>query len=119
MQVDKALDYFIDRHGVTVDYIKKSNQVYDPATRKVTSSSVTTAVKSYPKQIRASSYNYPDLVGQEVIMFYFKAKDLVGNASLAKTDSISYRGNTYKISSYSEHMFQGELKLYRVLAVKA
>lgn len=119
MQVDQALDYFIDRHGVTVSYLKQSGQVYDPATRKVTSSVITTELKAYPKQIRANTYNYPDLVGQEVIMFYFKAKDLVGNTALSKTDSISYKGSVYKISSYSEHMFQGELQLYRVLAVKA
>lgn len=119
MQIEQAVDYFITRHGVEVSYLKQSGQVYDPATRKVTSNTVTTTVKSYPKQIRANSYNYPDLVGQEVIMFYFKAKDLAGNTALSKTDSISYRGSVYKISSYSEHMFQGELQLYRVLAVKA
>jgi hypothetical protein len=119
MQIDQALDYFIDRHGVTVSYLKQSGQVYDPATRKVTSSVITTELKAYPKQIRANTYNYPDLVGQEVIMFYFKAKEMQGNSALAKTDSISYRNQTYKISSYQEHMYQGELKLYRVIAVKA
>jgi hypothetical protein len=74
-------------------------------------------IKSYPKHIRASNYYLPNLIGKDIIMFFIRAKDL--NISISNKDSILYNSKKYLIDSYSSHIANNEVIMYKVLAVKA
>ena len=108
--------YFITKHGVDILYKSKGVAVYNPTTQKSTSTDASHAIKSYPKHIRATQFNFPSLVGKSVVMFY------VANSGLTFTpkvsDEIVYDGAVYKVTSLQSHAALGEICLYKIIAVK-
>ena len=64
----------------------------------------------------ANQYNYPTLVGKESILFYLAndALNFVPNID----DEISYKGKIYKVQSIQEHVAQGTIALYKLVAVR-
>ena len=107
----------IARNGISADYKVVSAGVYDMLTKTTTNTSATYTIPMYKKHIRATQYNYPDLIGKDAAEFY------IVNDSLAfvpkPQDKITYTGNEYTISSYREHIARGEIVLYKIIAVKA
>ena len=116
--LENSINQILNRHGISVTYTKVQSSSYNPDTGTVDSTTSTYTLKSYPKQLKASSYYLPNLIGKEVIMFYFNAKALNSVTSLSLKDSITYNSKVYNIDSYSEHVYAGEVLLYRVVAVK-
>jgi hypothetical protein len=106
----------INQHGVACVYSSKGAQVYNPATSKSTSTSVDASVKLYPKHIRTNQYNYPDLVGKQVIMFYLANSELTFTPKVG--DSITYNSEKFLVNSLQSHAALGEICLYKLLAVK-
>ena len=108
--------YFITRHGFNISYKSRVVQSYNPATGTASASENTYAIKAYPKHIRANQYSFPELIGKDVVMFY------IANSGLSFTpkpgDEIAYHSVVYKVTSLQSHAAQGEICLYKVVAVK-
>lgn len=106
----------ISRHGDELVYKSFSNSTYDVELGKSVSSIVEYTLKMYPKQIEASQYQFPNLVGKELIMFY-----LPNNTTGLKPkegDVINYKNSDYKVHKIQEHVADGEIVLYRIITVK-
>lgn len=106
----------IDRHGQTMQYLSVSEGQYDIETGSTTNTDTTYNVKMYKKHVRANQYNYPNLIGQDIALFY------LANSSLqfvpALRDKIVVNSVSYTIESIVEHAANSEVILYKLLAVK-
>lgn len=111
----RATAYAIDRHGLTATYSVITEGVYNVDTSTTTNTSTAYSVKMYMRQIRASQYNYPNLIGQDSGLFYILATNLAFTPQ--PQDFITYSGKTYKVDSIQSHSADGAIVLYRVLAV--
>lgn len=107
----------IDTHGKNCTYTRNSTESYDPVTGTVTNTSSSVTVKAYKKHIRATQYNYPNLVGRESAMFYIYAEDIVFIP--VPNDAITWQTQKYTIDSVQSHEAFGAIILYRLIAVKA
>lgn len=116
--IEQSIAEILAKHGINVIYRKVQNSSYNPDLGTVSSTTSDFNLKSYPKHIRASNYYLPNLVGKDVVLFYLSAKALKVVTSISLKDSIVYGSKEYKIESYSEHVFAGEVLLYKVIAVK-
>lgn len=106
----------IYRQGTSVSYISVTTGAYNVETGSVTNTEVTTSIIAFPKRVKVNNYNYPNLVGKEVLEFLIVCEDL---PSAPKTsDKISYKGNVYTVESYIEAMARGELVIYKIIASK-
>lgn len=111
----KATISAINRNGVEMTYTSNS-RVVDEIEGTVINTTTDHTLKMYPKHTQANQYNYPTLVGKDVVMFYIANDSLP--FTLKISDSITYNGITYRINSYQEHVAQGIVCMYRVLGVK-
>ena len=107
----------IDVHGTDCTYTRNTTETYDPLTGSVTNTSSSVTVKAYKKHIRATQYNYPNLVGRESVMFYIYAEDIVFIP--VPNDAITWQTQKYTIDSVQSHEAFGSIILYRLIAVKA
>lgn len=108
----------IKRNGIGVNYFSISGLPgsYNVETGKTTTSEINYSVIVYPKQISATQYFYPNLIGKDSILFY------LANDSLGFTpkigDSIEYKNSKYRIVSMQETVAHNEIVLYRLAAVR-
>lgn len=110
LQVTTAL---IAQHGLALDYTQHVTGTYDVALGSAPITSTTTALTMYPRQIEATTYNYPDLIGKELVMFYLAAG---AGVTPKLNDTISYKSKTFKVSKIKEHMVDGAVVLYKIIA---
>lgn len=107
----------IARHGLSLTYSKTSqNGVYNVETGMISTTTTTYTIKTYPKQIIANTYNYPTLIGKEVVMFYLANVGLTFTPEL--NDVVQYKGADYTVLSYQEHLANGSIILFRILATR-
>ena len=92
VQAAKELIY---PNAETVSVIQVVEGTYSPATGAVTNTETSYSIKAYPKKVKATSYNYPNLVGKEVIEFIIVSSDL--SFTPAPTDRILRAGLEYAI----------------------
>ena len=104
-------------HGIVGRYTRVSAGVYNVETGTKTDTSTEYSIQMYKKHVKASQYHYPDLIGTDSAIFYI-ASDSFSFAPSIK-DKITYNGEQYKIVSYAEHIAQGQVVLYKILATKA
>ena len=104
------------RHGLDLTYSSVVTGAYSVETGKPTRTKTEYILRLYPKQFVANQYNYPTLVGKESILFYLAndALNFVPNID----DEISYKGKVYKVQSIQEHVAQGTIALYKLVAVR-
>lgn len=107
----------ISTHGVDCTYTRNTTETYDPVTGNVSSTASSVTVKAYKKHIRATQYNYPNLVGKDSAMFYIYADDVVFVP--VPNDVITWQSQKYTIDSVQSHEALGAIILYRLVAVKA
>jgi len=107
----------MNRNGTVGTYIAVAEGVYNVETGSVTNTETSYQIKMFKKHLKATQYNYPNLIGKDAGMFY------VVNDSLAFTpnhqDKIVFGGVTYSIDSIQEHYARDALILYRLIAVRA
>ena len=114
-QFAKASIGAITRNGTSVTYKTVSTGSYNPATGVVTSTETSITLKAYPKHIKFTAFNHPDLIGKEGVLFYFTAE----NSFVPKlSDIVVYNSGEYIVQSIQSHFAQGEVILYRVLTIK-
>lgn len=106
----------LQRHGLDLVYTSVSTGTYNVETGTAANTNTDYTLRMYPKQMIINNYNYPALVGQEVIMFYLANAPLEFTPKL--NDQIAYKSSTYRVQSFQEHMANGSVALYRIIAVK-
>lgn len=106
---------FIAKNGVVTTY-KSSARTVNEVDSSVVKVNTDYTVTVYPKHVQANQYNYPTLVGKEVIMFYLA--DVPVGLVIKLNDVIEYSGSAYKVQSWREHVARGEICLYKIVAVK-
>lgn len=107
----------ITRHGVLVDYVTVSEGGYDIESGTTINTETSIQIKAFPKRVKASQFNYPHLIGKQVVEFL-----VAGNAFTTKPsvqDKITYDADTYTIEGISTHTALGEVCLYKILSVKS
>lgn len=113
---DLSTKKLIDRHGHLVTYIQVIEGEYNVETGSNTNSEVSVQIDAYPKIVKATQFNYPNLVGKEVIEFLMSATLL--NLIPQSSDKVIYSGNTYSVVSHIQHSALGQVLLYRILTTK-
>ena len=106
----------INQHGQSVTYTKVSEGTYNIETGSTTNTDTSYTVKMYKKHIKATQYNYPNLIGKNSAMFYLvnTALDFIP----AIRDKITVGGETFEIESIAEHSARGQIVLYKLVAVR-
>lgn len=107
----------ISRHGVLVDFVQVQEGTYDVETSSVTNTETITQIKAYPVAVQVTQYNFPNLVGKEVIKFL-----LAGDALAVKPspmDKIIYKGGSYSVVEQQDYTALGEVCLQHLIACKA
>lgn len=100
----------INRHGTDHEYSRVTT-TRDNATRDVITTKITAMLKMWPKQIKATQYNYPNLIGKDVIQFHVGIHDDFN----PKTGDFV---NGYRITEVVTTVARGEVVFYRLLGVK-
>lgn len=107
----------ISQHGKTCSYTIVTEGSYDVETGSTTNNETSQSVKMYKKHIRASQYNFPNMIGRDSALFYLANNKL---AFVPKVkDKITIDGVTYNVDSITEHSADGLVILYKILTVKS
>lgn len=111
----KATANALDRHGIVGTYKVITEGTYDVNTGSASNTETSYTLKMYKKHIKASQYNYPELIGKDSAMFYILGYNLAFQPQ--SQDLIIFSGKTYKVDSVQSHMADGVVVLYRIMAV--
>lgn len=116
MSFQSMTDSAINRHGMLSKYVAKSTGDYDVETGTVINTETEYSIKVYRKHIKANQYNFPNLIGKDIALFYLSAGQLTFVPNVQ--DLIIYNSETYKVDSIQSHTANGAVILYRVVGVK-
>lgn len=103
-------------HGSVETYIRVSAGVYDIAAGGAVDTSTEYSVLMYKQHIKASQYNQPHLIGKDAAMFII-AGDALGFTPKVK-DKINFMSEVYTVDSYQSHIANGEICLFKLVALK-
>lgn len=106
----------IQRNGVSAKYVVIGSTSYNVETGTNTASETEYDITTYPKQIIANQYHFPDLIGKESCMFYLANDSLLFVPKVG--DFIKYKTLKFRIASIQETMAHGSIVLYRLIGVK-
>lgn len=106
----------INTQGKTCSYTKVTEGSYDIETGSTTNTETSYSVKMYKKHIRATQYNFPNMIGRDSALFYLANNSL--SFVPANKDKITFDSVTYTIDSITEHAADGLVILYKILTVK-
>lgn len=106
----------VNRHGIVAQILKVSEGVYDPETLTTTNTETSYDVKLFKNHLRATQYNFPNLVGKDAAEFYLANTDALIKPEVK--DKIVYAGDSFMIESVKENWALGELCLYQIVGVK-
>lgn len=106
----------IYKNGVDVTFITVTEGAYDSDTGSVTNTEVETIIKGYPKNVKANTFNYPNLVGKEVTEWLVVASDL--STIPTPQDKVKRGSKVYSVDSVRDIVAEGESVIYKVLVVK-
>ena len=101
----------VKRNGRDLTYTS-IERIVDKINGTVTEVNTDRVLRIYPKSIRASQYNFPDLVGKEVVTFYLAVDGLGFKPKV--NDTILLNGEVFTIRYYDFHEAAGENCLYRL-----
>lgn len=110
----QATAYAIDRHGTICTYSVITEGAYNIDTGSTTNTKTDYIQKMYLKHIKASQFNYPNLIGRESAVFYILAYGLAFIPT-AK-DTITSGTKVFTVDSVQSHQAAGQIVLYRVVA---
>ncbi len=106
----------IYKNGVDVTFVTVTEGAYDSDTGSVTNTEVETTVKGYPKNVKANTFNYPNLVGKEATEWLVVASDL--STIPTPQDKVKRGSKVYSVDSVRDIVAEGESVIYKVLVVK-
>jgi len=105
----------LQRHGANLKYTT-TVVVVNENEGTVTQTPTDFTLRIYPRPIQTNQYNFPTLVGKQVVMFYLAAEDLTFDVK--PSDTIEYLGDVYRINSFQPHVAHGITVLYKLIGVK-
>lgn len=105
----------IARNAREFTYGRVQLGAYDINTGAVANTFVDETVSMYKRQIKASQFNFPNLIGKEVAEFYVVATDISFVPQIK--DRISDGSKVYTVETYQTHEAHGEIILYKIIAV--
>lgn len=106
----------INTHGKTCSYIVVTEGDYNVETGSNTNTETSYSIKMYKKHIRASQYNFPNMIGRDSALFYLANNALTFIPS--PRDKIIINNISYTVDSVTEHAADGLVILYKILTVK-
>jgi hypothetical protein len=112
----KAARDAINLHGRSLIYKSVGSPSYNIETGTATTGETSYTVKGYRRHVKANQYNYPDLIGQDVVQFYVIPSDI--GVKPKPQDVVTDAEGTYKVISYQEHEALGQTVLMKILCVK-
>lgn len=104
------------RNGALGTYTKYSASVYNIETSSNTSTTTDYQIQMYEKNISTSQYNFPNLIGKQVSMFYIAADSIPFVPQIK--DVITFNGTKFAVDSFTEHMAHGQVVMYKIVAVR-
>lgn len=107
----KAAIAAVKRNGRVIPYTV-IERVVDKVTGKVIEVKTVKNPTMYPKSVKVNQFNYPDLIGKDVVIFYLANSELDFTPKV--NDTISLNGKTFVVRSYDFHEAHGENCLYRI-----
>jgi hypothetical protein len=112
----EAAKSLIYPNGVSITITAVTEGAYNADTGTVTNTETTTVVTAFPKVVKVNAYNMPNLIGKEVVEYLVVATDIA--AQPRPQDKITRGAVVYSVDSVREHVAQGEVVIYRIIAVK-
>ena len=106
----------LNTHGKTCSYLAVTEGNYNIETGSTTNTETSYSVKMYKRHIRASQYNFPNMIGRDSALFYLANNSL--SFVPAVKDKITFDNVTYTVDSITEHAADGLVILYKILTVK-
>ena len=106
----------VNQHGETCTYTKVTEGTYNVSTGSVTNTETAYTIKAYRKQIKATQYNYPNLVGKNALLVYMAPSTSVGTPE--PNDRVTFGSDVFTVDSVQGHIANGEVCLYRLVCVK-
>lgn len=103
------------RHGQSLLY-STITRVVDSILGTVVETTTSATLKIYPEPIQATQWNFPTLVGKQVVQFYLAADGLTFTPKVS--DEITYQSEVYRINSFQAFTAHGKTVLYKLLGVK-
>lgn len=106
----------INTNGKLCTYTAVTEGSYNIETATTVNTETSYSVKMYKKHIRASQYNFPNLIGRDSALFYLPNSNL--SFVPAPKDKIVIDNITYTVDSITEHSAHGIVVLYKILTTK-
>jgi hypothetical protein len=106
----------INQHGKNSTYTVVTEGTYNIETGSTTNTETAHTIKMYKKHVRASQYNFPNMIGRDSALFHLVNNNL--SFIPAPKDKITFNSITYTVDSVTEHAADGLVILYKILAVK-
>lgn len=106
----------INRHGHEVQYITTVEGSYNHETGTVDNTQTSQSIKAYPKTIKTSAYNFPDLINKTVVEWLIPAAVMVNTPDVQ--DRIQDGGSIYSVYRVFTIQAHGEDTVYRVISIK-
>lgn len=103
-------------HGLSLNIASVSASAYNVETGTSTPTKTNYTKTMFPKQIIATHYNYPTLVGKETVLFYL-SNDSLGFVPKIN-DEITYKSKVYKVNSLYEYVANGSIVMYELLGAR-
>jgi len=105
-----------NRHGLVSSFVQVTEGVFDTETLTTVNTETTHVVTMFKNHLKATQYNYPNLVGKDAAEFYLANYNLSFKPS--PKDKVIYGADTYTVDSVKESWAKGALCLYQIIAVK-
>ena len=112
----EAAKELIYSNGVSITITAVTEGAYNADTGTVTNTETSTVVTAFPKVVKVNSFNFPSLVGREVVEYLVVATDIA--AQPRPQDKITRGAVVYSVDSVREHVAQGAVVIYKIIAVK-
>ena len=111
----KAVKDSLLKHGLQVTYKTVTEGNYNVETGSTVNTEATSTFLAYPKAVKTSQYNYPNLIGKKVLQLL-----VAGDAGISPStmDKVTVITEEYTVDSFSEHYAEGAVVLYKLLVVK-
>jgi len=103
-------------NGVSIVYSAVTTGAYNVETGTAANTEVQTTLIAFPKVVKVSQWNYPNLVNKTVEEFLIVGTDLA--TAPKPQDKLTRDSVVYTVDSIREHVAGGEVVIYKVLAYK-
>jgi hypothetical protein len=130
-----AAKQLIALHGESCVYTKVTSGSYDTNTGSVTNSEIKTPVIAYRKHLKATQYNYPNLIGKDALILYLPADSIFDTPTVndkvqftyTKVDdwlNYFYKNQDvpldveYIVDTVQEHTALNQVVFYRITCIK-